>query len=111
MTAVLLRCASRTTFGRRLGALTSLVALIAMSSVLDNISSVNLLESLITNDARWSWILDEWKASNDAVFDATQRDLAKRVNRFRENFVSETPGLVAKLLGDIEGPDDDCQEV
>ena len=46
-----------------------------MSSVLDNISSVNLLESLITNDARWSWILDEWKASNDA----TQRDLAKRV--------------------------------
>ena len=53
-----------------------------MSSALDNISSVNLLESLITNDARWSWILDEWKASNDA----TQRDLAKRVERFRENF-------------------------
>ena len=73
-----------------------------MSSVLDNISSVNLLESLITNDARWSWILDEWKASNDA----TQRDLAKRVDRFRENFVSETAGLIAKLLGDIEGPDD-----
>ena len=73
-----------------------------MSSVLDNISSVNLLESLITNDARWSWILDEWKASNDT----TQRDLAKRVDRFRESFVSETAGLIAKLLGDIEGPDD-----
>lgn len=73
-----------------------------MSSVLDNISSVTLLESLITNDARWSWILDEWKASNNT----TQRDLVKRVERFRESFVSETAGLIAKLLGDIEGPDD-----
>ena len=62
-----------------------------MSSVLDNISSVNLLECLITNDTRWSWILDEWKASNDA----TQRDLAKRVDRFRESFMSETAGLIA----------------
>ena len=73
-----------------------------MSSILDSISSVDLLEALITNDTRWSWVLDDWKVSSSA----TQRDLAKRVERFRENFVNETAKIIAKLMGDIEGPDD-----
>ena len=73
-----------------------------MSSILDSISSVDLLEALITNDTRWSWVLDDCKVSSSA----TQRDLAKRVERFRENFVNETAKIIAKLMGDIEGPDD-----
>ena len=34
-------------------------------STLDNISSVDMLESLITNDPRWSWILEEWESSSN----------------------------------------------
>ena len=36
-----------------------------MASILDDISSVNMLESLITRDSRWEWILDEWESSDD----------------------------------------------
>ena len=36
-----------------------------MASILDDISSVNMLESLITRDSRWEWILDEWESSSD----------------------------------------------
>ena len=34
-------------------------------STLDNISSVDMFESLITKDPRWGWILEEWEASSD----------------------------------------------
>eukprot|EP01043_Picozoa_sp_COSAG02_P038385 COSAG02_NODE_2955_length_7670_cov_23.923656_2_plen_95_part_00 len=71
-------------------------------STLDNISSVDLFESLITKDPRWSWILEEWEASSDEQL----LTLSDTVHRFRENFVKETAGLVSKLLGDIKGPDD-----
>eukprot|EP01046_Picozoa_sp_COSAG06_P118386 COSAG06_NODE_65550_length_256_cov_1.687898_1_plen_47_part_10 len=36
-----------------------------MPSALDDISSVEMLESLITNDPRWAWILGAWEASAD----------------------------------------------
>ena len=71
-------------------------------STLDNISSVDLFESLITKDPRWSWILEEWEASSDEQL----LTLSETVHRFRENFVKVTAGLVSKLLGDIKGPDD-----
>ena len=73
-----------------------------MPSALDDISSVEMLESLITNDPRWAWILGAWEASADEE----QVALARTVHRFRGNFVKETAGLVLKLLGDIQGPDD-----
>jgi len=73
-----------------------------MPSALDDISSVEMLESLITNDPRWAWILGAWEASADDE----QVALARTVHRFRSNFVKETAGLVLKLLGDIQGPDD-----
>eukprot|EP01046_Picozoa_sp_COSAG06_P037937 COSAG06_NODE_4329_length_4361_cov_5.874472_3_plen_118_part_00 len=73
-----------------------------MPSTLDDISSVEMLESLITNDPRWAWILGAWEASADDE----QVALARTVHRFRSNFVKETVGLVLKLLGDIQGPDD-----
>ena len=68
-----------------------------MPSALDDISSVEMLESLITNDPRWAWILGAWEASADDE----QVALARTVHRFRSNFVKETAGLVLKLLGDI----------
>ena len=34
-------------------------------SALDKLSSVDMLEALITQDPRWCWILDEWEASSD----------------------------------------------
>ena len=71
-------------------------------SALDKISSVDMLERLITNDRRWTWILDEWEASSDE----TLLSLAETVRRFRANFVTETATLVSKLLGDISGPED-----
>lgn len=71
-------------------------------STLDNISSVDMFESLITNDPRWSWILDEWEVSTDEKL----LSLAETVRRFRENFVKETANLISKLLGDIESPED-----
>ena len=73
-----------------------------MPSALDDISSVEMLESLITNDPRWAWILGAWEASADEE----QVALARTVHRFRGNFVKETAGLVLKVLGDIQGPDD-----
>eukprot|EP01045_Picozoa_sp_COSAG04_P041895 COSAG04_NODE_12965_length_626_cov_0.700190_1_plen_123_part_00 len=71
-------------------------------STLDNISSVDMLECLITKDPRWCWILDEWEASSDDKL----LTLSETVHRFRENFVKETANLVSKALGDIEGPND-----
>ena len=71
-----------------------------MPSALDDISSVEMLESLITNDPRWAWILGAWEASADEE----QVALARTVHRFRGNFVKETAGLVLKVLGDIQGP-------
>ena len=71
-------------------------------STLDNISSVDMFESLITKDPRWSWILEEWEASSDQKL----LTLSETVHRFRENFVKETANLISKLLGDIESPDD-----
>ena len=71
-------------------------------STLDNISSVDMLEALITKDPRWCWILEEWTASSDEQL----VQLSKTVHRFRENFVKETANLVSKVLGDIEGPED-----
>ena len=65
-----------------------------MPSALDDISSVEMLESLITNDPRWAWILGAWEASADEE----QVALARTVHRFRGNFVKETAGLVLKLL-------------
>ena len=69
-------------------------------STLDNISSVDMLECLITKDPRW--ILEEWEASSDEKL----LTLSETVHRFRENFVKETANLVSKVPGDIEGPDD-----
>ena len=71
-------------------------------STLDNISSVDMLECLITKDPRWSWILEEWEASSDEKL----LTLSETVHRFRENFVKETANLVSKVLGDVEGPAD-----
>eukprot|EP01043_Picozoa_sp_COSAG02_P027438 COSAG02_NODE_1620_length_11617_cov_3.185275_1_plen_95_part_00 len=71
-------------------------------STLGNISSVDMLECLITKDPRWSWVLDTWEESDDEQL----LNLAETVHRFRANFVKETAGLVSKLLGDIKGPDD-----
>ena len=71
-------------------------------SALDNISSVDMLECLITKDPRWCWILEEWEASSDDKL----LSLSETVHRFRENFVKETANLVSKALGDIEGPND-----
>lgn len=71
-------------------------------STLDNISSVDMFESLITKDPRWSWIVEEWEASSDEKL----LTLSETVHRFRENFVKETANLITKLLGDIESPDD-----
>ncbi len=36
-----------------------------MPSALDDISSVEMLESLITNDPRWAWILGAWEYRTD----------------------------------------------
>ena len=48
-------------------------------STLDNISSVDMLECLITKDPRWCWILEEWEASSDEQLLA----LSETVHRFR----------------------------
>lgn len=71
-------------------------------SALDKISSVDLFEALITNDPRWTWILDDWEASCDE----NMLNLAQTVHRFRANFTEEMAGLISKLLGDIKGPGD-----
>ena len=69
-----------------------------MASILDDISSVNMLESLITRDSRWEWILDEWESSDDEQL----LGVSATVHRFRASFVKETGGMLAKLLGDID---------
>ena len=71
-------------------------------STLDNISSVDMLEALITKDPRWCWILEDWEASSDEQL----LTLSETVHRFRENFVKETANLVSKVLGGIESPAD-----
>eukprot|EP01043_Picozoa_sp_COSAG02_P000430 COSAG02_NODE_7_length_64539_cov_120.393482_63_plen_191_part_00 len=52
-------------------------------STLDNISSVDMLESLITKDPRWTWILQEWEDSSDEKL----LTLSETVHRFREMFI------------------------
>lgn len=71
-------------------------------SILDDISSVQMLEMLITNDSRWSWVVTAWAKSSNAQ----QRDLAKRVRAFRADFLDKTAKLTLQLLGDISSPDD-----
>ena len=64
-----------------------------MASILDDISSVNMLESLITRDPRWEWILDEWESSSDEQL----LGVVATVRRFRASFVKESGGMLAKL--------------
>jgi hypothetical protein len=72
------------------------------TSALDNISSVNMLEMLITKDPRWSWIVGAWEQSEDA----SHRDLARRVRAFRDDFLEKTAKLTLQVLGDISSPED-----
>jgi len=72
------------------------------TSALDNISSVNMLEMLITKDPRWSWVVGAWEKSEDE----THRDLAKRVHAFRRDFLDKTAKLTLQVLGDISSPED-----
>ena len=43
-------------------------------SALDNISSVDMLECLITKDPRWCWILEEGGENQDFEADSTNMD-------------------------------------
>eukprot|EP01043_Picozoa_sp_COSAG02_P024242 COSAG02_NODE_1320_length_13269_cov_11.420058_4_plen_232_part_00 len=65
----------------------------ATTSALDNISSVNMLEMLITQDPRWSWIVGAWEQSEDE----SHRDLAKRVKAFRADFLEKTAKLTLQV--------------
>jgi hypothetical protein len=67
------------------------------TSALDNISSVNMLEMLITKDPRWSWIVGAWEQSEDE----SQRDLAKRVRAFRDDFLEKTAKLTLQTASPL----------